>query len=105
MLLRLGHPGRIEGIDVDTAHFKGNFPHQISVNAAFVRDAADDDLRSQSLYWPTLLEAQHLAADKVLQFREQLTNLGPVSHLRVNLHPDGGLSRLRVFGKPHIEAA
>lgn len=102
LILRLGTPGRIESIDVDTAHFKGNFPHQISINAALLEGAADTDLRSQSLYWPVLLEPQFLKADNLVRFEEVVRDVGPVSHLRVNLHPDGGISRLRCFGKPHI---
>ena len=29
-----------------------------------------------------------------------LADLGPVTHVRFNIHPDGGVSRLRLFGKP-----
>jgi allantoicase len=100
VILRLGQVGRIESIEVDTAHFKGNFPHQVSINAARMPGAAEGDVRSQSLYWPVLLEPQLLQADRVAQFRSQLRDLGVVSHVRVNLHPDGGLSRVRVFGQP-----
>jgi len=101
VILRLGHPGRIERIEVDTAHFKGNFPHEISVNAALLPAAASDwDLRAQSLYWPVLLAPQRLKADWIVEFAKPLANLGRVSHVRVNIHPDGGLSRVRIFGRP-----
>ncbi|MGO9935690.1 MAG: allantoicase [Steroidobacteraceae bacterium] len=100
VILRLGTSGRIQCVEVDTAHFKGNYPHQISINAAYVHESADADLTSQCLYWPVLLEPQFLQADDVVQFRAQLRDLGPVSHARVNMHPDGGLSRLRLFGLP-----
>jgi allantoicase len=105
MILRLGAPGRIDTIEIDTAHFKGNFPHQLSINATLLRGAVEADLSSQSLYWPLLLEPQFLHADNLARFKEAVRDLGPVSHLRVNLHPDGGLSRLRCFGKPYLEAA
>jgi allantoicase len=101
-VLRLGQPGRIEYVEVDTAHFKGNFPHQVSINAALLRDAPDADLTSQCLYWPVLLEPQLLQADHVVRFGVELRDLGCISHLRVNMHPDGGLSRVRVFG--HAES-
>jgi allantoicase len=100
VILRLGHPGRIRSIEVDTAHFKGNYPHEVSVNAAMLRDAQDTELAAQCLNWPTLLAAQRLQADHVQQFESQLQDLGPVSHVRVNMHPDGGLSRVRLFGQP-----
>jgi allantoicase len=87
-------------MQVDTAHFKGNYPHQISINAAYVNESADGDPASQCLYWPVLLERELLQADCVVQFRTQLRDLGSVSHVRVNMHPDGGLSRVRLFGQP-----
>jgi allantoicase len=100
VLLRLGHPGRIEFVEVDTAHFKGNFPHQVSISGALVRDAADADLTSQCLYWPVLLEPQLLKADDIVRFGKELIDIGSVSHVRVNMHPDGGMSRVRLFGRP-----
>ena len=100
VILALGHAGQIHAVEVDTGHFKGNFPHQISVNAALLSADEDDDLTSRCLYWPLLLEPQFLMADCVIEFRAELRDLGPISHVRVNLHPDGGLSRLRLFGQP-----
>ena len=100
VILRLGHPGRIRHIQFDTAHFKGNFPHQVSVHGALLGVDGDADLTSQCLYWPVLLEPQYLQADHVHDFRTQLRDLGVISHVRVNMHPDGGLSRVRLFGQP-----
>jgi allantoicase len=98
VVLRLGHPGRIEQIEIDTAHFKGNFPHQVSVHAALLQTQDESDLASECLYWPALLEPQLLQADQVHQFRAQLRDVGAVSHVRVNMHPDGGMSRVRLVG-------
>jgi allantoicase len=100
VILCLGHPGRIQHIEIDTAHFKGNFPHQVSINAALLRNVQDADLISQCLFWPVLLEPQLLQADHLVQFRTQLRDIGPISHVRVNIHPDGGLGRVRLFGQP-----
>jgi allantoicase len=100
VILRLGTSGRIQCVEVDTAHFKGNYPHQISINAAHVQGSAEANLTSECLSWPVLLEPQLLQADNVVQFRQQLRDLGSVSHARVNMHPDGGLSRVRLFGQP-----
>jgi allantoicase len=97
VILRLGYPGRVQQIEFDTAHFKGNYPHQVSCNAVFLPDAPDADVASQSLYWPTLLEPCPLEADAVQRFAA-VAELGPISHVRVNMHPDGGMSRVRIFG-------
>ncbi len=99
VILKLGQPGSIEKIEIDTAHFKGNFPHQISINAACLPNDCDRNLAPRSLYWPELLGLQLLAADRQHNFEKELNSIGPVSHIRVNIHPDGGLSRVRFFGK------
>jgi allantoicase len=101
VILALGTLGRIECVEIDTAHFKGNFPHQVSVHAARLHSLPDPpDLYGQSLHWPVLLEPELMSADRIVRFRAQLHELGPVSHVRVNMHPDGGLSRVRLFGRP-----
>jgi allantoicase len=100
VILRLGHPGRIRHVEFDTAHFKGNFPHQVSINGALLSGADDAGLASQCLYWPVLMEPQSLKADEVQRFSTQLRDLGRISHVRINMHPDGGLSRVRLFGVP-----
>jgi allantoicase len=102
VIVRLGVSGRIQFVEVDTVYFKGNYPHQVSMNAASVRDSAEGDLARQCLDWPVLLEPQLLQADSVVQFRTQVRDLGRVSHVRVNMHPDGGLSRVRLFGLPEL---
>lgn len=102
VIVRLGVPGRVQYVEVDTAHFKGNYPHQLSINAALLADAAHADVTSQCLYWPLLLEPQYLQADTVVRFRAQLRDLGCISHVRVNMHPDGGLSRVRLYGHPEV---
>jgi allantoicase len=100
VILRLGCRGHIQHIDIDTAHFKGNFPHQVSVQGGLLLGEWDGHVVSQSLYWPTLLEPQYLKADSEHRFQAELRDPGVVSHVRVNIHPDGGLSRVRLFGRP-----
>jgi allantoicase len=52
------------------------------------------------MFWPTLLDEKKLSADGVHSFSgAELTTLGPVSHVRLNIFPDGGVSRLRLFGR------
>ena len=100
VILQLGSPGRIRHVDIDTAYFKGNFPHQVSIQASLLRGEWDGHVVSQSLYWASLLEPQLLKADSEHRFQAQLRDVGPISHVRVNIHPDGGLSRVRLFGQP-----
>lgn len=99
-LIRLGAPGEIARIEVDTAHFKGNYPDRCSLQAAYAPGLSGPALIAASQFWPTLLAETPLTADAVHAFAGQVQRLGPVSHVRFNIHPDGGVSRLRLFGQP-----
>lgn len=98
-LLALGQAGKIEKIEIDTAHFKGNFPAQVSIQAVYVEDATDPQLIPQSMFWPFLLEAQDMQMDHVHSYINQVLAHEKISHIRVNMIPDGGISRVRVWGK------
>jgi allantoicase len=97
-IISLGHPGIISAIEVDTAHFKGNFPDSCSIQAAMVTAGTDESLVTQSMFWKTLLPEQKLSMDAVHKFDSDIQSIGPVSHVRLNIIPDGGISRLRLFG-------
>ncbi len=97
-IVALGHVGEISRILVDTAFFKGNFPESISLQAANVEGGTDDSLPVQSQFWDELLPSQKLTADADHTFTDELNKLGPISHVRINIFPDGGISRLRLFG-------
>ncbi|WP_028022647.1 allantoicase [Enterovibrio calviensis] len=99
VILSLGHAGTIDRIEIDTAHFKGNYPDSVSLQAATVSGGTDEQVATQSLFWRELLPSQKLSADNIHQFTDQLNALGAVSHVRVNIFPDGGISRVRLIGR------
>jgi allantoicase len=102
VVLRLGHPGTVERVELDTAHFKGNYPDRASLQAAFIVPGAEPELATlvdASAKWPVLLPERKLEADRVHVFDDELAPLGAVSHVRLAIHPDGGVSRLRLFGR------
>ncbi len=99
VVLALGHPGRISAVEVDTAHFKGNYPDRVSLEAA--RFASDADARPDSDRWQPLLPAAKLEMDKQHFFDDELQDAGIASHVRMSIYPDGGVSRLRLHG--HID--
>jgi len=101
ILVRLGVPGEIERIEVDTAHFKGNYPDKCSVQASFVNEEDDAALAVVSEKWPELLSPSKLEMDRQHYFESDvLHSVGPVNCMRLNIFPDGGVSRFRAFGKP-----
>jgi len=96
VVLRLGHPGRIDKVEIDTAHFKGNYPDRAELRATLV--ANDHDLAAASADWPVLLPESKLEMDTQHYFSDQLQGVGVVSHVRLNIFPDGGISRVRLLG-------
>ena len=96
VIVALAQAGAIERVEVDTAHFKGNYPDRVSLEAGlFDSDAlAGPD----SGEWQTLLAETKLKMDQQHYF-ETLEDLGDVSHIRMSIYPDGGVSRLRLFGR------
>jgi allantoicase len=99
VIVALGHAGEVEQIVVDTLHFKGNYPDSCSIQAAFVKGGTDSQIETQSLFWRELLPSQKLSMHAEHTFVEQIKALGPITHIRLNVFPDGGVSRLRVLGK------
>ncbi len=96
-LIALATPGVIHSVEVDTAHFKGNYPDACSLQAARVAGGTDASLVTQSMFWPELLAPQKLGMDAEHRF-DTMAALGPVTHVRFNIFPDGGVSRLRLHG-------
>jgi allantoicase len=98
VILKLGHPGTIEHVEIDTAHFKGNYPDRVSLEAKLAKEDGDNAAIDHG--WGTLLPESKLEMDKQHEFSAELVDIGPVSHVRMSIYPDGGVSRLRLFGRP-----
>jgi len=98
-IIALGQTGSIKRIEVDTAHFRGNFPDRCSLQAGCAPGLSDQALVAQAQFWPTLLPEMKLQADHIHTFLDEVAMLGKVTHVRLNLHPDGGVSRLRLWGE------
>jgi len=98
-IVELGHPGSIESIILDTAFFKGNYPDRCSVQAARVEGGTAQSIVTQSQFWAELLPPQKMEMDREHHYSGEVQDIGVVSHVRINLFPDGGLSRVRLMGK------
>jgi allantoicase len=98
VIIALGHAGTVVNVEIDTAHFKGNFPHQCSVQGAYMPTADEASLAAQSLTWRDLLPPQYMQMDHIHRYQNEVVDIGPISHARLNLFPDGGVSRLRLNG-------
>ncbi len=94
VILKLAHKGTVDKIVVDTCHFKGNYPDSCSIESC----VSDNDALSGAS-WQSLLPQQKLSADHEHEFVSEITKPNTVTHIRLNIFPDGGISRLRIFGK------
>ncbi|MFM8270051.1 MAG: allantoicase, partial [Pseudomonadota bacterium] len=105
-VVELGNAGSIHKIEVDTNHFKGNFPDSCSIEACkFSERNLDSERLSQikNLEWVEILPQTKLKANYRHFFDKQLTKAakeGKFDYVRLNIFPDGGVSRLRIFGFP-----
>jgi allantoicase len=97
IILSLGKAGKIEKVIVDTAHFKGNYPHQFSLDGVYT---GKNDIPDSEVEWKELIGKEFLTADKEHVFTK-INQHQKISHVRLNIFPDGGVSRLRVFGYIH----
>ena len=97
-IIALGHRGEVRRITVDTAHFKGNYPDRCSIEGVDLDGADEAGLLEDNVEWRPLLPEQKLHMDREHSFDSDITGTGPITHIRLNIFPDGGVSRLRLFG-------
>jgi allantoicase len=97
-IIKLGTPGVIEKVVVDTAHFRGNFPQKVQVFAA---PASEDVPEHESQVWTEILAPQKTGADKEHEYDGQiLKDVGQTyGYVKMVIIPDGGVKRIRVFGR------
>jgi len=96
-VVRLGRQGTIRAVEVDTNHFKGNFPESCAIECCDVGGAAG--VPSEGA-WRSLLPRTKLTADRQHVFERELMCAEPSTHARLKIYPDGGVSRLRLHGVP-----
>ena len=92
-IVRLARRGRIHRIELDTDHFKGNAPGSAVIECCDVPDQAN----LESARWEELVPQTPLNADA--QHKWENLPSRTATHVRLNIYPDGGVARLRVFGR------
>ncbi len=100
-VIKLGTPGTIRLVEVDTAHFKGNFPESCSLEACRVKGEVEEK-ELGALPWRHVLARTRLQAHTRHTYEKEILEAGAavvVTHVRFNIFPDGGVSRLRLYGR------
>jgi allantoicase len=95
-IIRLGTAGLITRVEIDTNHFKGNYPESATIDGCLAPEATPVALGSAD--WFEVLPRTRLQPHHRHFFSGELGQRGPVSHVRLNIYPDGGISRFRVYG-------
>lgn len=93
VIVRLAHKGILKKALIDTCHFKGNYPDSFTLEGCM---SEGDDLSNAK--WSTLIERTKLQAHHEHEYEKELVCKEPVSHVRLNIFPDGGVSRMRLWG-------
>ncbi|MBW0110196.1 allantoicase, partial [Pseudonocardia sp. KRD-182] len=96
-VVRLGAPGIVRGVVVDTSWFTGNYPPEASVEGIALdgHPSVGDLLAADG--WHTLVARTAIKGDTENDFAVRSTRR--VTHVRLRIHPDGGVARLRVHGE------
>jgi allantoicase len=99
-IVRLGRPGSVRRVEIDTDHFKGNAPGACSISWCHAPVASAEALASPAVRWYELLPRTELQPHARHRFERELLSAEPATHVRLDIYPDGGVARLRVFGRP-----
>ena len=96
-IVKLGLPGSIHGVVIDTSYFSGNYPESASIDTCCLDgNPSASRLTSEEIIWEPLLPKMPLKGDTANEI--EVEGKQRVTHLRLNIFPDGGVARLRVHG-------
>ena len=95
-IVRLGSPGIVHGVVIDTAYFRGNYPPQVSVEAT-AADGYPAPAELAGLRWHTLVGRTGALGDTANRYA--VADRRRWTHVRLSIYPDGGVARFRVHGQ------
>lgn len=96
-IIRLGIPGIVHEVVVDTSFFRGNYPPQVSVEAV-AAEGYPSPAELDGLTWQTLVGRTAARGDALNRY--PVSSPARWTHVRLSIYPDGGVARLRVHGTP-----
>ncbi len=99
LIIKFGKSGLIKKLEIDTHHFKGNYPDTCSIQTAYIaKNVSNNFIVRNSKKWKYILNKSKLSANKKHVFKKFLLSRNKENLLRINIYPDGGISRIRAFG-------
>jgi allantoicase len=98
VVIQLGRAGVIQAVEVDTSHFKGNCPARCQLELAHVEHPPADPSQWEEIPFQQVLD-ERLQPDTRQLFEDELMLADPATHARIRIFPDGGIARLRIYGR------
>lgn len=100
VIIKLGTPGVLEQVEIDTAHFKGNYPESCEMGALFAENEVDwSTQKDEELSWTPVLSRIKLGSHRQHYFQLENVDGRMYTHVKVTIHPDGGIKRIRIIGR------
>jgi allantoicase len=96
LIIKLGEPGLLNYAEIDTNHFLGNFPESVELHATLVEDGK---VPAEDAEWTNILTRSKTGPGKQHFFPLINVQNRPFSHVKVTMHPDGGIKRVRIVGR------
>ena len=96
LILKLGRPGKIHKVDIDTSYFNGNQPNKVSLDACYSKNK----LPNRDSKWINILKKKSTKPNRHHFFN--IKNKSIFTHVKLNIYPDGGIARIRIFGEMKI---
>lgn len=99
VIIKLGAPGYLEQVEIDTAHFKGNFPESCEIEATYSETDLDVQAHGgEGLSWKVILPRTKLGPHRQHYFQLENVENTVFTHVKMTIYPDGGVKRIRVVG-------
>ena len=91
LIIKLGRPGKIFNVDIDTSYFSGNHPSQASLEACYAKKNP-----TKKTIWKTILNKKKLGPNRNHNFK--INNHSTFNFIKLNIFPDGGVARIKING-------
>ena len=100
LIMKFGKIGIINKLEIDTHHFKGNYPDCCTIQTATIlKNVSANSIIESSTKWKIILNKAKLKANKKHVFKNIQMRKNKVNFLKISIYPDGGISRIRAFGR------
>ena len=99
VIIKLATAGYIKKVEVDTSHFVENYPYFCSLEGCEEEGRKDMDMDDPEVDWIPILDKVKLQGNMQNIFVDDIIISGKFTHVRLKIHPDGGISRLRLWGE------